>query len=141
VKFRLGEADSQRYGLDPQAWLEFDGRVLMQTEAEILQQAIPGFDPDDWFEFLEGEDTGAVDPDGKPIRRRHPQQLRVVIWCTLRRAGTAVAFSELDFDRRAVLMLVDPAVVDAAAAATAEAGASGGKARRRRSTRSATSSS
>jgi hypothetical protein len=99
---QLSPADQQRLGAAE--LLPWDSDVLMQREAEVLAENIPGFDPDRWFAFLLGEpvvkDGVPVLEDGKPVRRHDPQWLKAIVWCALARAGITVPFAELDFNRR-----------------------------------------
>jgi hypothetical protein len=104
---QLSDADQQRLGVS--GALPWDSDVLMQREAEVLSENIPGFDPDRWFSFLLGEpllkDGEPVIEDGKPARRHDAQWLKAIVWCALDRAGCAVPFAELDFNRRGVSVI------------------------------------
>lgn len=83
IRVHLAAEDLKRYELTEPPTLDY--LVLMQLEAEALQEAIPGFEPDGWLDFLHA--------NGIHVKR-------AIVWCALRRAGVHVPLAELDFDRR-----------------------------------------
>jgi hypothetical protein len=86
LRVLLSTEDCERYGL-PGEPLELDMGILMQDEAEELDDQ--GIDPDGkpWVEFL---NSGKV------------KVYRVVVWLALRRAGVDVTLADVKFDRKAV---------------------------------------
>lgn len=84
----LTNEDRERYGL-PADPLELDLAVLMQDEAELLDdQGVP-VDGKAWTDWL---NSGGV-----KVRR-------VVVWLAMRRHGVDVALGDVKFNRRGLLL-------------------------------------
>lgn len=82
----LAKADRERYGIDHDDGLDVDLSVVMQDEAEELDEY--GVDPDaGWIPFLKSTDK---------------RVWRVIVWLALRRNGVDVKIREVKFDRRRV---------------------------------------
>lgn len=82
----LSQADRDRYGVGPEP-LEVDLSVVMQDEAEELDEY--GVDPDGkaWFDWLNSDDK---------------RVWRVLVWLALVRAGVDVRLKDVKFNRRRI---------------------------------------
>lgn len=82
----LSKADRERYGIEHTDGLDVDLSVVMQDEAEELDEY--GVDPDaGWIPFLQSTDK---------------RVWRVIVWLALKRNGVEVKLAEVRFDRRRV---------------------------------------
>lgn len=84
MKVLLSPSDRERYGIETADGLEVELSVLMQDEAEALDEY--GIDPDKWPEFI---NSGNV------------KVWRVIVWLALVRNGVEVKLGEVKFNRRA----------------------------------------
>jgi hypothetical protein len=80
----LSKPDRERYGIEHTDGLEVELSVVMQHEAEELDDY--GIDPDEWEKFI---NSGAV------------KVWRVIVWLALNRNGHQVPLAEVKFNRRA----------------------------------------
>lgn len=87
----LSRPDRERYGIESADGLQVDLSVVMQDEAEELDDY--GIDPDEWEKF---------------INSRGVKVWRAVVWLALVRNGVDVKLAEVKFNRRATRYLADP---------------------------------
>jgi len=80
----LSKPDRERYGVEHTDGLEVDLSIVMQHEAEELDDY--GIDPDDWEKFI---NSGVV------------KVWRAIVWLALNRSGHQVSLVDVKFNRRA----------------------------------------
>lgn len=98
VKVRLADSDREQFGCPE--WMELDPYSVRATEAFVLQAGFTregvtvGFDsPAEWRAALRSDKASAV---------------IVLVWLALRRSGTQIPLSDLEFDFDAALYQVIP---------------------------------